>query len=48
MMKIYAICRVEETGQTWTDEDDFQVEKPKLNINVSYLGIMIPCLSLQL
>ncbi|KAK3851990.1 hypothetical protein Pcinc_041401 [Petrolisthes cinctipes] len=34
MMKIYAICRVEETGQTWTDEDDFQVDKPKLNIEV--------------
>ncbi|KAB7506349.1 Hemocyte protein-glutamine gamma-glutamyltransferase [Armadillidium nasatum] len=32
MIKIYAICRVQETGQTWTDEDDFQVEKPKLNI----------------
>ncbi|KAK7079820.1 hypothetical protein SK128_021525 [Halocaridina rubra] len=32
MMKIYAICRVQETGQTWTDEDDFQVEKPKLTI----------------
>lgn len=45
MMKIYAICRVEETGQTWTDEDDFQVEKPKLNIDVS-LDIMIPLLSL--
>ncbi|XP_071540958.1 hemocyte protein-glutamine gamma-glutamyltransferase-like [Panulirus ornatus] len=32
MMKIYAICRVHETSQTWTDEDDFIVEKPKLQI----------------
>ncbi|KAK8383906.1 hypothetical protein O3P69_015979 [Scylla paramamosain] len=35
MMKIYAICRVEETQQTWTDEDDFTVEKPRLNIQVT-------------
>lgn len=35
MIKMYAICRVEETGQTWTDEDDFQVEKPVLEIQVS-------------
>ncbi|XP_076069414.1 hemocyte protein-glutamine gamma-glutamyltransferase-like isoform X2 [Oratosquilla oratoria] len=32
MVKMYAICRVKETGQTWTDEDDFQVEKPRLKI----------------
>ncbi|RXG56573.1 Hemocyte protein-glutamine gamma-glutamyltransferase [Armadillidium vulgare] len=32
MIKMYAICRVEETGQTWTDEDDFQVQKQKLKI----------------
>ncbi|RXG54888.1 Hemocyte protein-glutamine gamma-glutamyltransferase [Armadillidium vulgare] len=32
MINMYAICRVEETGQTWIDEDDFLVEKPKLNI----------------
>ncbi|KAG7166394.1 Hemocyte protein-glutamine gamma-glutamyltransferase-like 2 [Homarus americanus] len=35
MIKIYAISRVKETGQTWTDEDDFQVEKPKLEIQTS-------------
>jgi len=34
MMKIYAICRVEQTKQTWSDEDDFQVEKPKLAIKI--------------
>lgn len=34
MIKMYAICRVKETGQTWTDEDDFQVEKPPLKIEV--------------
>lgn len=35
MIKMYAICRVEETGQNWTDEDDFQIEKPHMNIEVS-------------
>ncbi|XP_045106516.1 hemocyte protein-glutamine gamma-glutamyltransferase-like [Portunus trituberculatus] len=35
LIKIYAICRVEETQQTWTDEDDFTVDKPRLDIQVS-------------
>lgn len=35
---MYAICRVEETGQTWTEEDDFQVLKPSLDIEVSSSG----------
>ncbi|XP_045617264.1 hemocyte protein-glutamine gamma-glutamyltransferase [Procambarus clarkii] len=35
MVKIYAICRVQETGQTWTEEDDFQIEKPKLQIETA-------------
>jgi len=34
MVKIYSICRVQETGQTWSDEDDFAVDKPKLDIQV--------------
>jgi len=33
-MKIYAIANVKETGQTWSEEDDFQLQKPKLNIQV--------------
>lgn len=34
LMKIYIICRVEETGQTYTEEDDFVVEKPRLQIGL--------------
>ncbi|XP_063218712.1 hemocyte protein-glutamine gamma-glutamyltransferase-like [Bacillus rossius redtenbacheri] len=34
LMKIYAIVSVEETNETWADEDDFEVMKPKLNIQV--------------
>ncbi|RXG71622.1 Hemocyte protein-glutamine gamma-glutamyltransferase, partial [Armadillidium vulgare] len=34
MIKMYTICRVKETGQTFTEEDDFQVEKPSLDIEV--------------
>jgi len=32
LIKMYAICRVEETHQTWTEEDDFQVMKPSMDI----------------
>ncbi|GBL83081.1 Hemocyte protein-glutamine gamma-glutamyltransferase [Araneus ventricosus] len=34
MLKIYAISTVKETQQTWAEEDDFQVEKPPLKIEV--------------
>ncbi|XP_035205154.1 hemocyte protein-glutamine gamma-glutamyltransferase-like [Stegodyphus dumicola] len=34
MLKIYAISTVKETQQTWAEEDDFQVEKPGLNIEI--------------
>ncbi|KAG1690979.1 Hemocyte protein-glutamine gamma-glutamyltransferase [Nymphon striatum] len=34
MMKIYAIATVQETKQTWAEEDDFAVEKPKPVIKV--------------
>ncbi|XP_066948168.1 hemocyte protein-glutamine gamma-glutamyltransferase-like isoform X1 [Macrobrachium rosenbergii] len=40
MLKIYAICRVQQTGQTWTDEDDFQVEKPRLTIQGPDEGVV--------
>jgi transglutaminase 1 len=33
-VKIYAIANVKETGQTWSEEDDFQLQKPKLNVQV--------------
>lgn len=34
MMKIYAVATVKETQQTWSEEDDFVVEKPTLGIEV--------------
>lgn len=41
MLKIYAISTVKETQQTWAEEDDFQVEKPSLKIEVSDLFCVI-------
>ena len=35
MIKIYALASVQETKQTWSEEDDFQLEKPKLDVQVS-------------
>lgn len=32
LIKIYAIASVEETKQTWSEEDDFPFEKPNLDI----------------
>jgi transglutaminase 1 len=34
IMKIFAICAVDETNQAWSEEDDFQVVKPPLKIEV--------------
>ena len=34
MMKIYALIRVKETNQTWSEEDDFVLEKPKLKLDI--------------
>ncbi|CAN7992131.1 unnamed protein product [Ixodes hexagonus] len=34
MVKIYVIANVKETRQTWSDEDDFTVSKPRLNIEI--------------
>ncbi|XP_044019930.1 hemocyte protein-glutamine gamma-glutamyltransferase-like isoform X1 [Aphidius gifuensis] len=34
IMKINAIATVQETNQTWADEDDFQVIKPKIKIEI--------------
>ncbi|EFA00611.1 hemocyte protein-glutamine gamma-glutamyltransferase [Tribolium castaneum] len=33
-LKLYAIASVQETRQTWTDEDDFEVLKPKIDIRI--------------
>lgn len=35
-MKLCAIASVEETRQTWTDEDDFEVLKPNIDIRVIF------------
>lgn len=32
LIKIYAMARVKETKQTWGEEDDFLLTKPKVNI----------------
>lgn len=33
-IKIYAMAQVVETKQTWSEEDDFSLTKPELNIRV--------------
>lgn len=32
LIKIYAIASVEETKQTWSEEDDFSMVLPTLNV----------------
>ena len=34
IMKITAVCSVESTNQSWFEEDDFQIIKPVLKIEV--------------
>lgn len=34
IMKLNAIATVQETNQTWADEDDFQVIKPTITVEV--------------
>ncbi|KDR16648.1 Hemocyte protein-glutamine gamma-glutamyltransferase, partial [Zootermopsis nevadensis] len=34
LIKIYAIANVKETNQTWSEEDDFQLQMPRLSIQV--------------
>ncbi|UYV76240.1 F13A1 [Cordylochernes scorpioides] len=34
MVKVYALATVRETRQTWAEEDDFYVDKPRLDIQV--------------
>ena len=36
MVKIYSQIRVRETKQTWSEEDDFVLEKPQLKVEVIY------------
>jgi transglutaminase 1 len=35
IMKVSAICAVDETSQAWLAEDDFQIQKPCLNLEVN-------------
>lgn len=45
-LKLYAIASVNETRQTWTDEDDFEVLKPKIDIrvcNLIFLCLFVKC-----
>lgn len=37
MIKVYAVAFVRETRQGWCEEDDFMMEKPRLNIQVTKL-----------
>uniref|UniRef100_A0A2R5LJF4 Putative transglutaminase/protease-like logues n=1 Tax=Ornithodoros turicata TaxID=34597 RepID=A0A2R5LJF4_9ACAR len=34
MVKIYVIANIQETRQTWSEEDDFTIEKPRLNVQI--------------
>ena len=34
IVKFYALASVLETKQCWSEEDDFQLEKPKLDVQV--------------
>ena len=33
-IKIYGMASVQETKQLWSEENDFQLEKPKLDVQV--------------
>lgn len=37
IMKLNAIATVQETNQTWADEDDFQVIRPTIKIEVCFI-----------
>lgn len=41
MLKIYAVASVRETSQTWSEEDDFAVEKPPLTLYVSHSPLTV-------
>ena len=35
MVKVYSMIRVVDTNQTWTEEDDFVMDKPRLEMEVT-------------
>jgi hypothetical protein len=40
-IKIFAMASVQETKQSWSEEDDFQLEKPKLDVQVAFLSVTV-------
>ena len=38
-VKIYSQIRVKETKQTWSEEDDFILEKPQLKLEVTLIAL---------
>lgn len=40
LIRITAVANVQETGQLWSQDDDFAVQKPELNIEVSEILLM--------
>ena len=40
MVKIYCQIRVKETKQTWSEEDDFILEKPQLKLEVTSVALV--------
>lgn len=47
MVKFYALAIVQETKQIWSEEEDFQLEKPKLDVQVISIIILISCIYSQ-
>ena len=41
MVKIYSQIRVKETKQTWSEEDDFILEKPQLKLEVTSVALHV-------
>ena len=39
MVKVYSMIRVVDTNQTWTEEDDFVMDKPRLEMEVTKVNM---------
>ena len=37
MVKVYSMIRVVDTNQTWSGEEDFMMDKPRLEIEVKIM-----------
>lgn len=40
LVKVYALAKVEETKQIWSEEDDFYISKPKLTLKLDYPSVL--------